>query len=376
MSARLDSNEERLAFEAYVEALLSAGDEEEVYANLTQLDVPLPYRTRVKVIYSPTSPRRVLEQLCQSSELRRLEGSDGGYVYEAVVGRKKTRRVVVKFFILKFPQKKVSTKVQALVSVCTSEQWMLLRRFVTKVYPRLVPILLSQSELINSAKQLRSNVGHRVHVRNFSAREKINNKHRETRSVREWTDEGLEKALIEIRNRRQVIQSLELEFFPRVGSRTHVRPSVRCKIRKEGEVEVTGSFGLAFSVVATPIAEAGEKKLEFLSGRGMREASYKPRPLSLHFGQPVFEGAEDIREFLSAIRKFPHSMHAIEHGNPYAHLKVTDLFDGSSFEIWAISPDRLSLVPGLTATEAAFERIVHYIFDDFRQGELREHGAA
>jgi hypothetical protein len=63
-------------------------------------------------------------------------------------------------------------------------------------------------------------------------------------------------------------------------------------------------------------------------------------------------------------------MYAIAHGNPYAHVVLTDLCDGSSFDVWALPPDKVSIVPGLKASEAAFERIVDYIFRSFREGEL------
>ena len=67
-------------------------------------------------------------------------------------------------------------------------------------------------------------------------------------------------------------------------------------------------------------------------------------------------------------------MHAVEHGNPYAHVKMTDMYDGSSFDVWAISPSRIALMPGLKASEAAFERIVDYIFDKFREGQIADYG--
>jgi len=74
--------------------------------------------------------------------------------------------------------------------------------------------------------------------------------------------------------------------------------------------------------------------------------------------------------FVHILSKYPHSMYAIEHGNPYAHVKLADIYDGSSFDVWAISPSRIALIPGLKASEAAFERLVHFIFDKFREGQI------
>ncbi len=171
-----------------------------------------------------------------------------------------------------------------------------------------------------------------------------------------------------IQDRPQVVTSLDVDFLPRVGGHSHIRPKARCKIRKAGEIEVSGSFQLAFDAVATQVARVGEKKLRFFHGRGLRETQYTPRPLAINYPSPLFDDVKVVRSFVQVLAKYPQSMHAVAHGNPYAHVRLTDLFEGSSFDIWAITPQRVALIPGLKASEAAFERIVHYIFDAFREG--------
>ena len=194
------------------------------------------------------------------------------------------------------------------------------------------------------------------------------------KSIREWTDEELEEALLNIQDRQQIITSIDVDFFHKIGAYRHVRPRASCKIRKDGEIEVSGSFSLAIKAVATHVAEVGDKKLTFLSKRGLRESEYKPHPLAINFTHAVFDDVRAVRNLVEVLAKYPHSMHAVEHGNPYAHVKITDVFDGSSFDIWAFPPQRIALIPGLKASEAAFERMVHYIFDKFREGQLEEYG--
>ena len=73
------------------------------------------------------------------------------------------------------------------------------------------------------------------------------------------------------------------------------------------------------------------------------------------------------------LRKYPHSMHSVQHGNPYVHVQISDVYDGSAFDVWAVSNQSIVLVPRLKATEAAFQRLIHYVFDRFREGEVREY---
>ena len=53
--------------------------------------------------------------------------------------------------------------------------------------------------------------------------------------------------------------------------------------------------------------------------------------------------------------------------------KAKEALDGSSFEVWAISSNQLALIPGLKASEAAFERLTDYVFEKFREGKVRDY---
>jgi len=375
MAAAIRTDREEHEFQRYVQALLSTGSSQDVLKALLDLEVPRPYRVRAKVLYSPVSPIDVFRELQQKDRIKALSDSADSFIHSDLVGRISPTNVQVPFFVAAFDERdSISQRVQVVISICKTDQWKVLQRLVKSYYPKLVPILLSQTELVTGAKKLRQLSGHEVRVKTFSATERLDGSGEKARkSVREWTDEQLGEALRSIKGRGQVLSSLEVEFFPRVGDYAHVVPRATCKIRKSGEIEVTGSLRLAFEAVAKEVARVGEKKLRHFSGRGLREAKYKPRPLAIDFPQPIFEDLETVRGFVNLLAKYPHSMHAVEHGNPYAHVKITDLYDYSAFEVWAIPPARVTLLPGLKASEAAFERLVHHIFDDFKEGQIAEY---
>ncbi|MCX6539308.1 MAG: hypothetical protein NT151_10320 [Acidobacteria bacterium] len=359
----MHTGREEHRFRAYVKALFSNGDASTVLERLAQLEVPPPYRCRVKVVYSAQSPETVLNGEVEAGRnLKQL----GPAAYLFVKGKEQ-----VPLAALPFPDSSVSEHVRALVSVCKSDEWRHLRSAVGHVYPRLVSILLSQSEMVRGVKALKRATGHSMIVRAFSATERLHAGTEKTRrSVRGWTAEELDSAIANFEDRQQNLTSLDVEFFPTIGEHAHIRPTATCKIRKNGEVEVSGSFRLAYSTVAAHIAEVGDRKLRYYRGRGLRESHYVPRPLSITFSRPVFDDLQNVRDFVQVLVKYPHSIHAVAHGNPYAHVAVADMFDGSSFDVWAIPPRRLALMPGLKASEAAFVRLVHHVFDRFREGQV------
>ena len=50
-----------------------------------------------------------------------------------------------------------------------------------------------------------------------------------------------------------------------------------------------------------------------------------------------------------------------------------ELVDGSSFDLWILSPARVLIAPQAKASPQALERITSYIFYEFREGNIKEY---
>lgn len=361
-------------FLTFLTEILSTGNSRDLFNIVANLDLPEPYRFRVKILYSKIKPSKIFERIASKEIITRLSLDNCSYLYETSVGLKHKKQIKITFFLISFEHGEIGDNVQALVSICKREEWTSLGRFINSYYPHLVPIMLSQLELINSAKKLKELSAHTVKVKSFTAKEAVEgSSSKKSKSIREWTEEKLEQVIISVHDRQQIITSIDIEFYPVFGGKSHVIPSARCKIRKSGEIEVNANLIIPFNSVAIEIARVGQKKLQFYSNRGLRESSYKPHPFAIRLKRPVFKELYNVRSFVEILRKFPHSMHAVQHGNPYAHVKITDLYDYSSFDVWAVPPSDIAILPGLKTSEASFERMVSYIFDKFREGDVVEY---
>lgn len=370
--SRLSSRQEHELLQ-YVSAVLTSSNEEEVLSALSEITLPEPYKFRIKIIYATGLPVEVFREATRRDyRLHQLGRSQFAFrLKQHAVGAAQPE---LSFLVVRPSAFQVGPQVAALVSASTSRQWEAIRRLTRYLYPQVVPVLLSQSELISSAQRLRLLARHAVQVRSFTAKERAETESGAiSRSLREWTEEDLDRVLVSVQDRRQILTSLELDFYPQAGGHTYILPKATCKIRKQGEIEVTGSLDVILQSAAADIARVGEKKLLFYSNRGLREANYRPRPVAISLTRSVFDDLAEVREFVDILRAFPHSMHAVEHGNPYARIRLTDLLDYSTFEVWAIPPSRIAVLPGLRASEAAFERLVHFVFDRFREGEIADY---
>lgn len=368
---RLNDARERRKFEVFVEAIL-ASSAEAVPRHLAELSVPDPFRLRMKVLYSREPIAAVFANQKKLGNVD--ERNPHAFRLDVSVGRSPSRRVRLPFAVLDAGKPNMFVA----IAVCVGEDWQALVRFLDARYPQLVPVYLSQRELIGSIKTLRLNTPELdLRVREMSATEKIETEAgKRKRSVREWTDEALDHLLTDVEDRRQVINSLRFAFHRRINDKVDVIPTLSCKVTRKAIVEISGSFDVAWNTVIADVVSAGAAKLKFFSQRGLRERNYSASPLAIHFKRQVFDDLAEVRRFVDVMRKYPHSAYAVEHGNPYAHLQLSDRYDGSSFELWAVTSDEILVLPRLRATEGAVERLIHYIYDEFREGEVTDAGVA
>jgi hypothetical protein len=366
------STKDRRRVEALISKILALTPERSLQDSLAELEVPLPYRIRMKVLFFPhTLESSIREKAFPDSRLTRLNNTSHAFRLDT---RTPNGAVVRTHFVI-LPTSEPHVAVA--LSVSTVEEWVPLARFLRDRYPRIVPIFLSQRELLSSVLELRKmSEGYELRVRELTAKEPFSSDGvRKSRSVRAWTDEELQGALTGAADRKQIIQSARIGFYQRVGDEVAIVPSLVCKISKKSEVDITGRLHLAWNTVVQHIARLGESKLQFYSHRGLREAHYRAAPLKIVFQRPVFSDVAEVRKLVAALEKYPKSMHAVRHGNPYAHVQLSDGFDGSSFDVWAVTPNEIAVIPRLKATAAAIERLIHYVFEEFREGLVQDYGA-
>ena len=54
-------------------------------------------------------------------------------------------------------------------------------------------------------------------------------------------------------------------------------------------------------------------------------------------------------------------------------LSVFDYFDGSAFDIWVLSPDKIIIVPQAKGSMPAIKRLINHIFDFYIEGDIKDY---
>jgi len=50
-----------------------------------------------------------------------------------------------------------------------------------------------------------------------------------------------------------------------------------------------------------------------------------------------------------------------------------DYSDGSTFDIWVLSPSEILIVPQFRSTVAAVKRVISCIFENYAEGTIQDH---
>lgn len=250
----------------------------------------------------------------------------------------------------------------------------LLHPMIEQSGPRVsYPFLTSQAivKLLRSAS--RDDSVHSFEMKHLAVRSKIHGRPegRKVRAERIWTEESLDAALATVSDRGQWMHSAEFEYQLK-GSRKpkkHVgHVSRRSTFRTRGEFEWFQRH------MVEPLVEEVAAALKFYSQRSRMESPDRtPRPIVIEYSENVFQDKAQNRRLVQALGRMQRASVSVLHANPYLKASIVDFMDGSSYEVWVLSSNRIIVSPQFRATFASVERVCDHIMSRFAEGELKDY---
>ncbi len=268
-----------------------------------------------------------------------------------------------------------------LVTVSYTPFWALgIRRLVRYLYPDAMPVFFKQNEIRDSLLALEHSLAsnRRIRITEVTMKRKKSNDgsvdYRQFETDRLWTELSVDEIFSQAQERNQWFTGIRFKIESKSNSSKGYTAVASARIYKTGEISYDLLHSEMSSVVLPVLEEYAAKRLELLKGRGIRERNYSPGlPIEISYSLDVFENVSEIHRFGDVISKYPNSTKAVYHANPYYHASVADFLDGSSFEVWILSPKRIIIVPQAKSSEQAFQRLIAYIFTEYREGSINEY---
>jgi len=163
----------------------------------------------------------------------------------------------------------------------------------------------------------------------------------------------------------------ESMFVDKVDFSVHGQTSLHAFVSRNGTAKfIRGDIEVFLNKILNAVLNTSSRKHEVFQQAARRAGEIAVSPVDIDFGQSVFHGRGDNLTFLSSLDQMTRSGIAVMHENPYIHVSLIDFFDGSSFDIFATSPNSVTIIPQVDASAFSLNRLCNHIFENFREGVI------
>jgi hypothetical protein len=144
-------------------------------------------------------------------------------------------------------------------------------------------------------------------------------------------------------------------------------------LKRNGIVKVRGGFKKVFYNLLEPIFENVHNSFKLFTGRSRKDSpALDVRPIVINFGRDQLGDLGERNRIIESLRLLDKTSTSVIHNNPYLQLSFIDYSDGSTFDIWALNPSELIIVPQLKGTVPAIRRLVSHVFDSYAEGTIED----
>lgn len=144
-------------------------------------------------------------------------------------------------------------------------------------------------------------------------------------------------------------------------------------VSRNGVVKFAGGdVNLFFNNLLRAYANTATEKVELFSEKARSRQTGEIKELEIQFNSSPLQHPDNNRDLIDALANLSKSSLTIYHNNPYAHISVLDLVDGSNCDVFVTSSDTISIIPGFRGSMNSLIRIADQIAREFQEGKVVE----
>jgi len=198
-----------------------------------------------------------------------------------------------------------------------------------------------------------------------------------------WTDKSLEEVFQSIHESQEWIKSIDFAITRNKISNNKSNQATEnqdiffgyidnYRISRDGLFKCNHNFSHMFKIVIEEIAKKASFNFELYDNRNRNKVErYNPKPLQIIFDYDIFRDKIENKRLINVLDKISYSSCSIYHGNPYFQASYVDYRDGSSYDIWVLSDEKITIVPQMRSSPASLNRLCESIFIGFREGIIK-----
>jgi len=109
-----------------------------------------------------------------------------------------------------------------------------------------------------------------------------------------------------------------------------------------------------------------------LEKRERKIGELSSRPLEIEFEEAVLTRPEDNVKLVNCVSELEKSAVSVYHLNPYLHMSFVDFSDGSSYDVFAVSPKSICIVPSYKSSIDSLMRLSSKLNETLGEGKIKE----
>ncbi len=254
------------------------------------------------------------------------------------------------------------------ISDCKSADFKaIFTKFIEKYFPDISKIFLTNNDIYLILDDLGKS--HKIMVELAIGKKRLGKK---KESIIRYTDKPYKKVFQEIGEADQWIHSVRYRAEPSVNESYKSASKFKGTIRRECYFAIKDDFGTLISKIIPHAIKLASIRNRHLQASSQSASRPMPEPVVIKFYDNLFLDTQKNKDHLESIAAMRSCSISTYHNNPYIHASLVDYKDGSSYDLWALTQDRLVIIPIFEASVASMSRLVNHIFERIGEGKVEK----
>lgn len=252
--------------------------------------------------------------------------------------------------------------------------------YINKFYPKIARTYIDSKYMKQIFHNLEKTIEEvSIRIMRLSTKSRITNK--EARKSYEtdlkWTDISYEEMFQKVEENDEWIKSIYFTFDSKENSISKKNKrflKITCQISRNGVFKCNRMFGFFYNTIGQDIINKAVNDINLLNNRQrIREENFKPKPIVIEFTIDLFKDVNQNKRLIEVLQGISYSSLSVSHSNPYLNCSYVDFKDGSSYDIWILSNNEITIIPQMRCTYASLEKLSHHIFIGLREGTIKNY---
>jgi len=247
--------------------------------------------------------------------------------------------------------------------------------FLNKFYPKITRTFLNTSFIKNLLFNLEDNLKDvNLRITRISSRTRIVSEQAQKRieSDFKWTDISHKEEFRKVEDSDGWIKTLNFIFISSPSSEHKLLSKYRdtyCQISRDGYFRCNQQYSEFFKLIIEKIISKNIDDYKLFNNRQRIEKdNFITKPIAIKYNVDIFKQKDQIKKLIDVLDKIPLSTLSVYHSNPHLHCVLVDFRDGSSYDIWILSNNKITIIPQMRCSFAALEQLCNNIFMGIKEG--------